>query len=335
MTAMSTTRRVEREDAAPMHSAEAGTATVRRQARVRRRMGRYLRRNVVAYWLILPSIVFLAVIEFYPLTVGLREAFKYHNRVQPWLTHYNGLDNFRQAWSDPAVREAFKVSLIVVTGTVATSYLLGLLAAVLLNRKIRLRGVYRALILVPWIIPPVVSYSTWLFMFSDQDGLVNQLLADVGLIDHPVLWLARPNLALTALIVAGVWARIGFMMIVVLAALSAIPDELHEAAAIDGASAWKTFRHVTFPLILPVSIIATMLQAIWTFNDFALPLVLTGGGPANSTTTMILLAYREAFQRFNIGYGTAIALISMAMMLVVGFFYLRVQARSALYGGAS
>jgi multiple sugar transport system permease protein len=332
---MSTTRNAQREETSRMQRAEAGTAAVSREPRVRRRMSRDLRRNIVAYWLILPSIVFLAVIEFYPLTVGLREAFKYHNRVQPWLTAYNGLDNFRQAWSDPAVREAFKVSLIVVIGTVGISYLLGLLAAVLLNRRTRLRGVYRALILVPWIIPPVVSYSTWQFMFSDQDGLVNQLLGDLGLIDHPVLWLARPNLALTALIVAGVWARIGFMMIVVLAALSAIPDELHEAAAIDGASAWATFRHVTFPLILPVSVIATMLQAIWTFNDFALPLVLTGGGPSNSTTTMILLAYREAFQRFNIGYGTSIALISMAMMLVVGFFYLRVQARSALYGGAA
>jgi multiple sugar transport system permease protein len=318
-----------------MSSAEAETAAPRSQAGVRRRVARYARRNVVAYWLILPSIVFLAVIEFYPLTVGLREAFQYHNRVQPWLTHYNGLDNFRQAWSDPAVREAFKVSLIVVVATVGFSYLLGLLAAVLLNRRIRLRGLYRALILVPWIIPPVVSYSTWQFMFSDQDGFVNQVLQRLGLIDEPVLWLAKPHLALTALIIAGVWARVGFMMITVLAALSAIPDELHEAAAIDGASGWETFRYVTFPLILPVSIIATMLQAIWTFNDFALPLVVTGGGPANSTTTMILLAYREAFQRFNIGYGTSIALISMVLMLLLGGFYLRLQARHALYGGAA
>jgi ABC-type sugar transport system permease subunit len=219
----------------------------------------------------------------------------------------------------------------VVVATVGFSYLLGLVSAVLLNRRIRLRGLYRALILVPWIIPPVVSYSTWLFMFSDQDGLVNQLLGHLGLIDHPVLWLAKPNLALTALIVAGVWARIGFMMIVVLAALSAIPDELHEAAAIDGASAWKTFRHVTFPLILPVSIIATMLQAIWTFNDFGLPFVLTGGGPANSTTPLILLSYKEAFQRYNIGYGTSLAIISMVLMLALGAVYLRMQRREGVY----
>ena len=138
------------------------------------------------------------------------------------------------------------------------------------------------------------------------------------------------------MIVVGVWSRVGFMMITILAALASIPDELHEAAAIDGASRWQIFRYVTFPLILPLSIIATLLQAIWTFNDFALPFVLTGGGPANATTTLSLLSYREAFQRFNIGYGTSLAVIAMVMMLFIGAIYLRLQAKRTLYetGGA-
>jgi multiple sugar transport system permease protein len=117
------------------------------------------------------------------------------------------------------------------------------------------------------------------------------------------------------------------MMITVLAALTAIPDDLREAAAIDGATPFQTFRHIIFPLILPVSVIATLLQAIWVFNDFGLPFVLTGGGPANATTPLILLAYKEAFQRFNIGYGTSLAVISMVLMLALGAVYLRLQSR--------
>jgi ABC-type sugar transport system permease subunit len=220
-----------------------------------------------------------------------------------------------------------RTSFIMVAGIVVFSYLLGLLAGLLLNHKFRLRGVYRALILVPWVVPPVVAYISWQWMLNDQSGLVNQLLMQVGLIHSPVLWLAKPNLAMLSLIVVGVWVRFPFMMITVLAALSAVPDELSEAASIDGANRWQVFRYITFPLILPVTIIATLLQAIWTFNDFALPFVLTGGGPANATTPLVLLSYKEAFQRYNIGYGTSLAIISMVLMLLLGIVYFRMQKR--------
>ncbi len=295
------------------------------------RVGRYFRKNALAYGLILPSVLFLLAIEFYPLFVGLLEAFKYHNRVQPWATRFNGMDNFVQAFGDHGVRLALRTSIVMVVGIVGLGYALGLLAGVLLNQKMRVRGIYRALILVPWVIPPVVSYISWQWMLNDQSGIINRTLASLGLIDEPILWLANPTLAMVSLIVVGVWSRFPFMMITVLAALSAIPDDLNEAAAIDGASRFQTFRYITFPLILPVSIIATLLQAIWTFNDFGLPFVLTGGGPANATTPLILLAYKEAFQRFNIGYGTSLAVISMALMLALGAVYLRLQAKQGLY----
>ncbi len=295
------------------------------------RARRHLRQNALAYWLILPSLIFLLAVEFYPLTIGILEAFKYHNRVQPWATRFNGIDNFVQAFNDHDVRLALRTSVVMVGGIVGLSYALGLLAGVLLNQRMRIRGIYRALILVPWVVPPVVSYISWQWMLNDQSGIINRALASLGLINEPVLWLANPNLAMFSLILVGVWSRFPFMMITVLAALSSIPDELGEAAAIDGASPFQTFRHITFPLILPVSIIATLLQAIWTFNDFGLPFVLTGGGPANATTPLILLSYKEAFQRFNIGYGTSLAVISMVLMLCLGAVYLRMQAREGIY----
>jgi ABC-type sugar transport system permease subunit len=285
----------------------------------------------MAYGLILPSLVFLLAIVVYPLGVGLQEGFRYHNRLQPWLTAFNGLDNYVQAFHDNQVWLALRTSAIMVVGIVGFSYALGLVAGLLLNHKFRLRGVYRALILVPWVVPPVVSYISWQWMLNDQSGMIDQVLLKLGVIDQPILWLADSKLAMVSLIIVGVWSRFPFMMITILAALSGVPDDVTEAASIDGANRWQIFRHITFPMILPVSIIATLLQAIWTFNDFGLPFVLTGGGPANSTTPLILLAYKEAFQRFNIGYGTSLAIVSMVLMLGLGAVYLRMQRREGVY----
>jgi ABC-type sugar transport system permease subunit len=289
----------------------------------------HVRKHALPYMLILPSVLFLAAINFYPLGVGLLEAFKYHNRVQPWATQFNGIDNFVKAFNDHTVRIALRTSFVMVVGIVGLSYLLGLIAGILLNLDIRFRGVYRALILIPWVVPPVVSLISWQWMLNDQFGIINRTLIRMGIINEfePILWLADPDLAMLSIIVVGSWMRFPFMMITVLAALTAIPDDLREAAALDGATSFQTFRHIIFPMILPVSVIATLLQAIWVFNDFGLPFVLTGGGPANATTPLILLAYKEAFQRFNIGYGTSLAVISMVLMLALGAVYLRLQAK--------
>jgi ABC-type sugar transport system permease subunit len=293
------------------------------------RLRAHVARHALPYLLILPSIVFLAAIEFYPLGVGLAEALQYHNRVQPWATRFVGLDNFVQALRNHDVRQALRTSFVMVVGIVGLSYFLGLVAGLLLNQKLRFRGVYRALLLVPWIAPPIVAYISWQWMLNDQLGTINRYLIRLGLVDpfDPIIWLADPVLAMLSVIVVGTWFRFPFMMITVLAALAAIPDELHEAASLDGANGIQRFRDVTLPLIMPVSIIAILLQAIWTFNDFALTFVLTGGGPANATTPLILMAYREAFQRFNIGYGTSLAVISMVLMLAIGTVYLRLQSR--------
>jgi ABC-type sugar transport system permease subunit len=290
-----------------------------------------LQRNATPYWLILPSVVFLGAIVFYPLLVGLIEGFRQHNRLQPWLIRFNGLENYIQAFGDREVLLALKTSMVMVVGIVGLSYLLGLIGALILDREFRGRGFYRALILVPWVIPPVVAFISWQWMLNDQSGLINNVLEELGVIHGPILWLADPSLAMVSLIVVGTWSRFPFMMITILAALSGIDRSITQAAAVDGANRWQIFRYITFPLILPISVIGTLLQAIWTFNDFGLPFVLTGGGPANATTPLILLAYKEAFQRFNIGYGTSLAIISMVLMLTLGAVYLRMQKRQGVY----
>ena len=290
-----------------------------------------LRAGATPYWLVLPSLLFLAAIVFYPLAVGLMEGFRNHNRLQPWLIRFNGFENYIKAAQDHEVLLALRTSFVMVIGIVGLSYLLGLIGALLLDREFRGRGLYRSLILVPWVIPPVVAFISWQWMLNDQSGLINNVLERMGLIDEPILWLADPSLAMVSLITVGTWSRFPFMMITILAALSAIDREIVHAAAIDGANKWQIFRYITFPMILPISVIGTLLQAIWTFNDFGLPFVLTGGGPANATTPLILLSYKEAFQRFNIGYGTSLAIISMVLMLALGAVYLRMQKRQGVY----
>jgi len=290
-----------------------------------------LRQRSTPFWLIFPSVLFLGTIVFYPLVVGLAEGFRNHNRLQPWLIRFNGIENYIQAFGDREVLLALKTSFVMVIGIVGLSYLLGLIGALILDREFRGRGIYRALILVPWVIPPVVAFISWQWMLNDQSGLVNNVLLQMGLIDRPILWLADPELAMVSLITVGTWSRFPFMMITILAALSSIDREITHAAAIDGANKWQIFRYITFPMILPISVIGTLLQAIWTFNDFGLPFVLTGGGPANATTPLILLSYKEAFQRFNIGYGTSLAIISMVLMLALGAVYLRMQKRQGVY----
>lgn len=294
-----------------------------------RRVWAHLRTHALPYLLILPSLIFLAAVEFYPLGRGILEGFKYHNRVQPWATRYNGLDNFRRAFESHDVRLALRNSIVIVTGIVVCSYLLGLVAGLILHqRTLRFRAIYRTLILIPWVTPPIAAYISWQWMLNDF-GIVNRVLYQLGFVNkiEPVLFLGEPNLALGSVIMVGTWFRFPFMMITILAALSAIPDDLYEAASLDGANPIQSFRDITLPLIVPVSVIATLLQAIWTFNDFGLTYILTGGGPANATLTLILLAYREAFQRPNIGFGTSLAIISMVLMLGVGAVYLRLQAR--------
>ncbi len=312
-----------------MGSAAGSAATARRQTRYprRERFRRHMVQNQLAYVLIVPSTILILLIYFYPLGSGLWQSLHNFNRVKPWAYKFIGLDNYTKALQTHDFWIALRTSLVWVIGGVVLSYLLGLACALLLNEKFWMRGVYRSVLLLPWVVPPVVSGTSWLWMFADQDGLVNRMLFALHIIHEPIYWLSRPTLAMVAVITVHVWQSFPFMMITVLSALSGIPDDIYEAGRIDGAAGVQLFRFITFPLILPVSVIATILSSIWTFNDFGTIWVMTGGGPANATTTLIIQSYKEAFQRFNVGYGTSLAVIAMILMLGVGAFYLRLQAR--------
>jgi ABC-type sugar transport system permease subunit len=277
--------------------------------------------------LITPSVLMIALIYFYPMLSGFWHSLHYFSRVQPWAYRFTGLENYLTALRTHDFWVALRTSVIWTIGGVGLSYVVGLIAALLLNDRFRGRGIYRSVLLLPWVVPPVVAGTSWMWMYADQDGIINRTLRGLGIISKPIYWLSVPHLAMISAIIVYVWRNFPFMMITLLAALSSIPDDIYEAGRIDGASSWQLFRYITFPLIVPISVIATVLGSIWCFNDFGTIFVLTGGGPASATTTLIIQAYKEAFQRYNVGYGTSLAMIAMVLMLVVGAFYLRLQAR--------
>jgi multiple sugar transport system permease protein len=292
-----------------------------------RRVHRRWMTNRLAYALIAPSLVMVILIYFYPMLNGLWQSLHYFSRVQPWAYRFTGLENYLTALGTHDFWVALRTSAIWTIGGVLSSYTLGLAAALLLNGQFRGRGIYRSVLLLPWVVPPVVAGSSWMWMYADQDGIINRTLRGLHIIGRPIYWLSVPYLAMIAVIIVHVWRTFPFMMITVLAALSSIPDDVYEAGRIDGASSWQLYRYITFPLILPISITATVLSSIWTFNDFGTIFVLTGGGPASATTTLIIQSYKEAFQRYNVGYGTSLAVIAMILMMGIAVVYLRLQAR--------
>ena len=222
---------------------------------------------------------------------------------------------------------ALRNSIIWTVLSVIFGYLIGLILALLLNRNIRGRGLFRAILLIPWVIPSVVAAVQWKVMFASY-GVINTLLQGVG-IGEPILWLGDPGIALFSVTIVNIWRDYPFMTVVLLAGLQTIPDELYEAAEIDGASAWQRFRNITMPLIAPITLISTTLLAIWSFNNFDLVFLITGGGPAGATEVLPTYVFLEAFRRLNPTYAASIATSMLLILLIFTILYMRSYKRIA------
>jgi multiple sugar transport system permease protein len=218
--------------------------------------------------------------------------------------------------------------VIWVVVSVGLQFLLGLGAALLLNRRFAWRGVARALIVVPWALPSVIIGLIWTWMLDFNLGLINEIGLRLGLLDQPIAWLSQPGTAFAAVILAVVWQGFPFFAVTLLAGLQAIPGELYEAASLDGASAFSSFRHVTLPGLAGVMTTALLLRMIWVANSLDLILVMTGGGPGTATQTLPLHAFLTAWSGGNYGQGSALAVLLTLLLLGVVISYL-VRSRRA------
>ncbi len=272
----------------------------------------------------MPATVAILFVSVYPFLKGLQLSFTNTNILAIENFKYIGINNYiKILTSDREFWRVLGFTFIYVFGLVIISYIIGLFLASLLNQNIRGRTIFRALLLFPWVIPPVVAAKSWVWILNDQIGFINVSLTKLGLIDKPILFLADPNIAKITVIVTSVWKSFPFMTIVLLAGLQGIPKELYESASIDGATWWQTFLHIKLPLLKPITFVATILLSIWTFNSFENIYLLTAGGPGGATEVLSILTYYTAFFRKNLGYSCAIAGIMMIFLIIMTLIYLR------------
>jgi len=287
--------------------------------------------NRTGYAMLIPASVLFILINIYPFIYGLVLSFTDTNYLKPKNSgFFVGLQNYIKILTDdPEFYQVLLYSLIYTIGVVLLSYMLGLLLASLLNRDIKCRGLFRALALLPWLIPSVVAANNWQWILNDQLGFVNKFLMNIGWIDQPILFLAKPALARVTVMMVAVWKAYPFMMVVLLAGLQSIGKNMYEPAYMDGAGRFKVFRHITLPLLRPVSFVAVTLMFIWTFNSLSFDNIylLTEGGPANSTYVLSIQSYYVAFYRGEVGYAAAISILMLLLISILIITYVMWRRR--------
>lgn len=273
------------------------------------------------YLLLLPALLILLFLFVYPIIwnvyLSLHDV-RLVTLLREWK--FVGLDNFQKTFRDPYFRRSLLVTLEFAGGSILGQLGIGLGLALVLNRQIRGGGAFRTLITVPWILSELVVAYTWVWAY-DRHGLANQILGAFGL--GAVDWLGNPQIAIWSIVLANIWFGTPFTVLMLGSALKTIDPQLYESAAMDGASPWRSFRHVTFPILKPFVAIDLILITMWTVNLFALQWAMTKGGPLYSTTTASLYMYRQAFQFGNLSVGSTVGVLLLAFNLVAAFAYLR------------
>jgi len=275
------------------------------------------------YILTTPIILFTVVFVLYPMFQSVIISFYDSRSLLPQANDYAGLKNYVWLFTSPSTLITLRVTLFYVVGTVICSVSLGLVAALLLNVPYRGRGLARAAITVPWGTPLVASALIWFWMFDPQYGVINYFLYLLHLTPQSIQWLITPQWALLSVILVDVWRIFPFGAIVLLTALQAVPANLYDAAAVDGAGSLSKFFHVTLPSIRPSLAITMLLYTIWGMKRFDTIWVLTQGGPLDNTSVMAVQIYREAFRNFRIGRASALAVVGTILSLIITFFYFR------------
>lgn len=285
-----------------------------------------VRRNKVVwtpYLLILPAVCLIAFVLIYPLGKVFYLAFQNYNPTKPYMNGFVGFDNFIRIFTNKEFYTALGVSVKWVVVEVGLQLVFGMVVALILNQKFKGRGIFRALTFVPWAMSGVLTAVLFSLIFNQHFGVLNDILMRLGLIKENVAWLADTNLVFGSVAAAELWRGIPFFAISILAAMQGLPGEVYEAARVDGSSRVKTFLNVTLPMLKNTIVLTTLLRTIWEFNSVDLIYSLTGGGPIGKTTTISMLIANQAIKTNNYGYGSAISVVSFALLAVVAIVYIK------------
>lgn len=290
---------------------------------------RQQRREELAKWAFLtPAIAFLLLFFGYPIiknvTMSLQEytTKTFYTGEAPFV----GLDNYIAVIRSSVFTTALLNTVLFTVGSIIGQFTIGLALAVFFKKRFPLSGVMRSLLLLPWLLPMIVSSAIWKWMLDKDSGVINQLLGLLHI--DAVPWLTSTSVALIAVIMVNIWLGIPFNMTILYSGLQDIPDELYEAAALDGAVGWKAFRNVTWPLLRPVVSVVLILGVVYTLKVLDIILGLTGGGPSTATETLATQSYKLSFANFEFGQGAALGNILVIIALVFALVYLRVTRSS-------
>jgi multiple sugar transport system permease protein len=270
---------------------------------------------VLAYVLLLPLILIVFLLLAYP--IGSAIWITLQDKTIGMVGRFIGLENYRQLlFNDPFFWQVVRNGFIFTIGSVLLKLLVGLIMALVLNQPLVFRGLWRGLLLMPWVAPTVVTALSWRWIL-DLTGVLNLVLRDLGLMTSSIPWLAQYGTAMFSLILVNTWRGFPFFGITLLAGMQAIPQELYEAAEIDGATVWQRFRYVTLPSLRTVILVVTILSIIWTFNDFSSVWLLTGGGPGHATDVFATYTYKLGFVTSRLGYGQTVSVILAPVLIAI------------------
>ena len=283
------------------------------------------RRQRLAGWLFLtPAIAYLLFAFALPIVYNVMLSFEQTSpaTVGNFSAPFAGLDNYRFVLNDPTSRDAIVHTFWFTFGSLLGQFLIGFALALLFSLRFPGRTFARSLIIVPWLLPLIVTGVMFRFLFQAEGGAVNQVLTSLGLVDRAPQWLNDPHLAMWTILVANIWLGIPFFTLLLYSALQDVPVEVKEAAVIDGAGPWQRLRYVIVPIILPVIEVTVLLGFVFTVKVFDLVIGLTGGGPANSTQLITTWSYNLSFQVFSFGEGAALNNVLLLLALLCAPFYL-------------
>jgi multiple sugar transport system permease protein len=279
-----------------------------------------------AYLLLLPSLGLILAVVVYPTLWGMGLSFREMRLNRPDLgTGFVGLKHYAALADDPIFWLSLKNTALWVTGAALGELLLGLTAALVLNRGLLLSKLFGVLLLLPWFLPNVVAGHMWALMLDPRLGVINDLLVKVGLLEQYKAWFADPGTALAAAMTVEIWHGFPFFALLLLAGLKGIPKDLYEAAAVDGAGAVHQFLHITLPMLKMIIVATVVLRVISLVNSPDILLILTGGGPGRSTQVLSLYAFQKANREFNFGYASALSVVMFALLMVFSYLYVRLS----------
>lgn len=283
------------------------------------------KKKIAPYLYVMPVLILLLIMYGYPLIKSIIMSLQDYKLTSSGSAPFNNFANFKKMFSDTDFLLLLKNSLIYVIISVVTQFVLGLILALCLKTKFRGRGIYQSIVFLPWAFSSFVVGLMFRWSFNGEYGVVNDILMKMGIIKENVAWLGTPGLSLAVVIIAMIWMGIPFFGIMILAALQSVPDDIYEAADIDGCGMFRKFFSLTLPYIKPTIIMTVLLRTIWIFNSFDLIVIITGGGPVNYSQTLPSYMYSKAFASYDFGLASAFGVLLIVILGIYAVLFLKLS----------